>query len=338
MDETVTCIVKAPVRISFSGGGTDFPEYFMKYGGCVLSTTIDKYITVKLHKKEDSEDIKIHLESFKSTKVIKSTTLRRVVNDLYTPIISTLRMFHEIPGLELDISSDIKPGNGLGTSSALIVSLIGGLSACSKARITKEQLAQKAIYLEREILGRTGGFQDQYASSFGGFNLMEFYKKDTVSVTSVRISHETLKNLEDNLLLFQLKGNRNSSIKQATLVRNILQNKKVIQALHLLKRNTYKMQDALRDNNLNDFAKILHLNWELKKDTSSVISNNQIDSIYKKALQNGAIGGKLLGAGGGGCLLLYCPVNDQNSLKKSLQTFDGRFIDFKFESKGFHIL
>lgn len=159
MDETATCIAKAPVRISFSGGGTDFPEYFTKYGGCVLSTTINKYITLKLSKSKKLNDIRIHLESFKSTKVIKSTKLRRVENNLYTPIISTLRMFHEILGLELDISSDIKPGNGLGTSSALVVSLIGGLSACSKTRITKEKLAQKAGYILVFHSNKGGAFQ-----------------------------------------------------------------------------------------------------------------------------------------------------------------------------------
>jgi D-glycero-alpha-D-manno-heptose-7-phosphate kinase len=330
--------VRAPVRISFSGGGTDLSEYFLNHEGCVLSTTINKYVTVALRKTDNKGGILVYLESFKAKKILDLKHSTPQADDPFSPIAAALTMFHITSGLEVAVSSDLKPANGLGTSSALTVALISGLCAVKGVKVTKGQIAQKAVFLERDVLHRAGGFQDQYAASFGGFNLIEFHRKGTVSVSPVRVSAGVLKSLEKNLLLYQLKGSRNSSMHQDVLIRSISQNEKATQALHILKSNSYRMKDALSDGKFMEFAKILHENWILKKRSSPVITNSQIDHIYQTALQGGAIGGKLLGAGGGGCLLFYCPVQFQKRVKDALLSAGGEFIDITFEDKGVHVL
>ena len=298
-------IVKSPFRISYFGGGTDFPDWFNNHEkGMVLSTTIDKYCYVLLRTLPPFFSFNYRLryyetELVKNIQSIKHPTIR-----------STLQKFYkEKKGLEIIHCADLPALSGLGASSAFTSSLIKAISEINKAKISKKKLAENSVFIEKEILKEAGGLQDQYATAFGGFNEITFQKRK-VEVNKLKIDEVKKKILEENTLIFFTGISRKA---------NLIEEEKIIKLE--LKKNYYKeilsickeAKKIFLNNNkskfLSDIAKLMNISWELKKKLSSKVSNNFINETYNSGLRNGAVAGKILGAGGGGFIMFLTKIS-----------------------------
>lgn len=326
-------VCQAPVRISFAGGGTDIPSYFNIYGGCVISTTINHYIRVRIREYK-KDGIKVDLQSYHESKILDDRSIGCYFGDHFDIVKAACKLVGIISGVEIIVGSSIHPASGLGTSSATAVSLLAALSAYKKEKLTKLELAQKAVDLERKMLKIIGGYQDQYAVSFGGLNFISFFQNNKISLKPLNVSAKTKERLQNNLMLYYLGGNRKEHKQQQMLVGMIAKRKSTLAALHRMKELCYKMRDSLLADDLEGFARLLHQSWVLKKSTSPNISNKKIDDVYRYVQKLGVIGGKLLGSGGGGCLLLCCPKEKQSQVYRYLNKNGGEFIPFRFESQG----
>lgn len=324
--DVVRC--QAPLRISFCGGGTDVPPYPELYGGCVLSCTIDKYayVSVRTHSthavRVESRDLKRVIE-FSAHEDDGEPDLAK----------SIIRRFNET-SLECYMHSDAPPGSGLGSSSAMIVALIAALSQRNGFELTQYQIADLALKVERHDLKIAGGMQDQYAAAFGGFNFIEF-TKDGVVVNPLRIAQETLDELRYNLLLcYTGKTRFSSTILTEQTAHVISHDPGVMSGLSQLKSMTLEMKRALLLGDCPMFGKLLNDAWELKRTLASGITSAAIDNMYEEAKRAGAIGGKLLGAGGGGFLLLFVPFTKRQAVAERLAQIGGTAVDFQFEPRG----
>lgn len=312
-----TIEVRVPSRVSFAGGGTDLPAYFSKFGGCVIGGSIEKYAYCQL-KTGDFPNIKIKLPDFgkeETYPIGQDLTYDSELFNLYRAAINKLK---PKIGFEATIWGDFFPGSGLGTSSACLEAMIFGLSLILGEKIDGLKLAELAVGIERKDLKIPGGWQDQYLCAFGKLRFIEFKKNGEVKVQYLKISERLLKKLERNLLLCNIGGVRSEKVQQKQLIANINQNNEVSDALLNLKKVTVKMRKAIEAGSLDNFGRLLNDAWELKKQTSQKITTAKVDEIYEYALSNGALGGKLLGAGGGGYLLLYSPQNFQRRLIANL--------------------
>lgn len=331
---------KAPLRISFGGGGTDVSPYCEEYGGAVLSTTINKYAYATLSTREDST---INVTSLDYDVVAKYGCDDCLVYDgeldLVKAAINNIRENYSkngdlARGMEIFLHSDAPPGSGLGSSSTMEVALIGMLQRYLNLPLTSYEIAQLAYTAERVDLGIKGGKQDQYAATFGGFNYIEFYESSVV-VNPLRINPEYLNELEYNLLLCYTGKTRLSA---HILDRQIgsVESKKisVMDALHQSKQIAFAMKNALLQGRTDDFGALLHEAWEHKKHLDTCITNDQIDGLYEVARKNGAIGGKILGAGGGGYLLIYCDFRKKHIIAEALENCGGQVVQFNFDTAG----
>ena len=292
---------RTPLRITFVGGGTDIPSYYREYGpGAVVSASIDKYIYVAVNKKFDS---KIRV-SYSVTEIVDS------VDDIKHPTVREAMKLLDIDGgVEIVSISDIPSrGTGLGSSSTFLVGLLNALHAYKGEHASSLQLAEEAVKIEREILGEPGGKQDQYMAAYGGIQFMEFHQDERVSVKPVIMNEEMRANLQSNLLLLYTGRERSSTDihrVQAASVANKLE------SYHLMKGMAFEMFDAMCNGSNDEIGKLLHRNWEQKRQLANGITDSNIDRWYETALSNGARGGKMIGAGGGGFLLLYAPHDKQ---------------------------
>ncbi|HHV92975.1 MAG TPA: GHMP kinase [Firmicutes bacterium] len=325
---------RAPLRISFCGGGTDVSPYPEEKGGVVLSTTIDKYSYASLIPKKEPV---IQVKSLDFDIVAKYDVDRQLVYDgeldLVKGVINTL-LEGKGEGFVLFIHSDAPPGSGLGSSSTMAVTLIGLVRQWLQKPWTNYDIAQLAYHIEREILGIKGGKQDQYAAAFGGFNFIEFYRDYTV-VNPLRISPIILNELEYHLLLCYTGKTRLSARIIETQVKGYIERQAAsVAALDELKQITIDMKNALLQGRLSDFGALLHDAWMNKKRLAEQISNETIDTLYETARKHGALGGKILGAGGGGYLLLYCPFDKKHIIAQELEKAGGQVVKFGFEQQG----
>ena len=322
---------KAPFRISFGGGGTDVPPYCWDYGGVVVSTTIDKYTFVTL-KTNNTHKISIHSIDFG---LRESFTLGRLEYNGNLDLVKAVINEYEVKeGFDLVIHADAPPRSGMGTSSCLAVALIGCLNELTGRQMNVKEIAELAYHIEREELKEKGGYQDQYAAAFGGFNFMEFNKKG-VKITPLNLSAEILNELEYRLLLFYTGTTRFSSKIHEDMAKNYEEKQEdYCEALHGLKRIADDMRRCLVEENLSEFGELLHHGWILKRKLSKEISNSEIDKLYDVARKKGAVGGKLLGAGGGGHLLLFCEPDKRFDVIQSMNECGVKFVPFRFESKG----
>lgn len=317
-------ITRTPFRVSFVGGGSDLKSFYAHHQkGAVLSTSINKYMYISSHKFFEEDKIRV---KYSRTETVSNTA------ELQHPILRTaLDNFKIKGGLEFSSIADVPAGTGLGSSSSFSVGLLHNLHVRTKQTPTKEQLAQEACHLEIDLLKEPIGKQDQYAAAMGGLNVIEFHASEKVTVHPLNLNMEVYDALQKNLLMFYTGDQRSASAILAEQNKNNSQEEKY-KALQTMVGFVYETKDALEKGNLDDFGKILHENWILKKALASGITNLAIDEAYKTAMANGAIGGKLLGAGGGGFLLFYCPVHSQEKLIAALKPF--RKFDFKFEEEG----
>ena len=322
---------RAPLRISFGGGGTDVAPFCEEQGGAVIGSTINKYAYCSIVPREDDQII-VHSLDFDMT--VKYNTSENYVYDGKLDLVTAaLKAMNIKQGCEVYLQCDAPPGSGLGTSSTVMVSLLVAMARWKGLAMDSYALADLAYEVEREDLRIDGGYQDQYASTFGGFNFIEFHGRNNVVVNPLRIKKEILHELQYNLLLCYT-GKIHVS---ANIIKDQVKNygkKDAFDAMCEVTALAYAMKDELLKGNLHSFGKLLDYGWQSKKKMSSKISNPQIDQLYEEALKGGALGGKLLGAGGGGYLLLYCPYNVRHKVAARMEAAGGQLADWNFELRG----
>lgn len=321
-------ITRTPFRISFFGGGTDYPAWYRNNGGEVLATTINKYCYISVR----------YLPPFfwhKFRIVYSKIESRNEISEISHPAVREILRFLKInKGLEIHHDGDLPARSGLGSSSAFTVGLLNALHALAGRMPNKRQLANESIYMEQKILKETVGSQDQVLASYGGFNHITFHKNGEITIKPMTLPTKRIAELEKHLMLFYTGIPRTASKIAKSYVKKIDNQKKQLQI----------MQDSVEKaiailtgkNNLNEFGELLDEFWQLKKTLSPHVSNSTIDEIYKKAKASGAIGGKLIGAGGGGFLLLFVPPRSQKKVRESLKKFI--YVPFKFEHEGSQII
>jgi D-glycero-alpha-D-manno-heptose-7-phosphate kinase len=325
---------KAPLRLSFAGGGTDVSPFIEREGGCVLSATITRYSWGTLTPREDSQ---IHLESADLGALFYFDTRSNLVYDgkmdLAKAAIRNLSV-QDTRGFDLFLKTDAPPGSGLGSSSSLMVNMIGLLREFKSLPLTDYETADLAYQIERKQLGIRGGMQDQYAATFGGFNFIEFHA-DHVIVNPLRINRDVANELEHNLLLcYTGKPRTTDGIIQDQVGRYEQNDEATLDGLRRQKSLAVEMKNALLQRRLDDFGQMLDTAWRYKKQMSSKISNPHIDEMYEEATRNGALGGKITGAGGGGYLLLYCEYEKKHKVAEAMRRLGGVPTEFSFEFHG----
>lgn len=325
---------KAPLRVSFAGGGTDIRAFFEQEGGCVLNATINRYAWGSLRPRRDR---KIQIESvdfgfslsFEADAVL--TYDGRL--DLAKAAIRNLDG-QSSDGFDLFLHSDAPPGSGLGSSSTLMVTLVGLLQKFKNLPLTDYEISHLAYTIEREHMGIKGGMQDQYAATFGGFNFIEF-DKNHVIVNPLRVSGDTINELEHNFLLCYTGSTRASDhIIDDQVKRYEGQDAEALTGLRNQKQLAIEMKKALLQRRLNEFGALLDSAWQFKKKLSSKVSNPRIDEIYEEARKQGALGGKITGAGGGGYMLFYCQFEKKHSVAEAVKKMGVVPAPFAFEFNG----
>ena len=318
-------ITQAPFRMSFFGGGTDFPAFYEKYGGKVISTSIDKYCYVNVR----------HLPPFFDYANEISYSKREQVNcvdEIQHPAIREAMKFLDMRELTLTYDADLPARSGLGTSSSFAVAMLMAFHAIKGKYVDKKRLAEEAIYLERVLCAESGGVQDQIAAAYGGLNVISF-SRDGFQVDPIIISNKRKEQLNNNLMLFFTGFSRFSFTIQQEHEKAIYSKEK--QLLEMLSLAD-KVEDILMNGDLDEFGLMLDHTWRLKRSVNSTVTTSRIDEVYEAAMRAGALGGKLLGAGGGGFILLYVQPDKQERVRKALCGL--KEIPFQFETGGARIL
>jgi D-glycero-alpha-D-manno-heptose-7-phosphate kinase len=322
-------ISRSPLRISLGGGGTDLPSYYRDHEGFLVAAAIDKYVYLTLH------------ETFVQDIIIKYSQMERVASadKIEHPIIREALKMLEIKETNLELTSmaDIPAGTGLGSSGSFTTALLKTLHAYKKDLIHPEELAEQACRIELDLLKDPIGKQDQYIAAYGGLTCFTFHKDGKVHAEPLKVSTETLYNLEDNLLLFFTGYSRSAS---SILKEQDDQSKKkaddMLQNLHFVKDLGLQSRDALEKGDLPEFGRLMNVHWEYKKKRSGSMSNRQIDEWYELALRSGAVGGKVIGAGGGGFLMFY--AEDKVRLRHALMAANLKEVRFRFDFEGTKIV
>lgn len=322
---------KAPVRVSFAGGGSDLTHYFLEQGGAVINATISLYCHVTLRPRDDN---RISIDSLDLDKKIEYTDFQHLLtaSDDFGLFRSLIRLIKPEFGFDLSVSSDFPAGSGLGGSSSVMVAICGCFNEFRRDKWDDYELAEMAFQAERLNMGISGGWQDQYATVFGGFNFIEF-RNDNNLIHPLRLSKKTILELQENCLLFAINSGRNSgSIHDDQEA--AMKSKEVREMVKKNVEHSYNMRESLLRGNLNEFGAGLNTAWNLKRQLSNKISNNHLDDIYDYAISNGALGGKLLGAGGGGFFLFYVKNFSKNSFLKAMDKKGLTRTVFQFDDCG----
>lgn len=319
-------ISRTPFRISFAGGGSDLPAFYRRTTGAVLSTSIDKYMYIAIHPFFNKNKIQL---KYSKTEMVDH------IDDICHPIFREVLKMYQLCGVDLNSIADIPSGTGLGSSSAFTVGLLNVVRAYLGKATSSEKLGQLACDVEINKVGSPIGKQDQYATACGGLNFMSFYGDETVNVEKIIMSPDKKKELEDNLLMVFVGGEHSAS----TLLENqsvAIGDAKKFETQKSMVRLAYQLRDSLENNQLDDFGRILHEGWLMKKSLTSGISTGAVDYVYKKGLRAGALGGKLLGAGGAGFILFYCPKEKQDDFRAQMEGVNE--MKFHFDDFGSKII
>lgn len=320
-------ITKTPFRMSFFGGGTDMESFFKENGGSVLSTTFDKYCYVNVRHLPRFFDYSTELSYSKTERVTN-------IDDIEHPAIRNAMKMLDMHEIRLTYEADLPARSGLGTSSSFAVGMLNAFYALKGKYASKKQLADEAIYLERVLCNEAGGWQDQIAASFGGFNRIDF-NADGYTVHPVIVSPQRKQQLNNNLMMFFTGFTRFSSeIQKANKLDDESKTKQLKQMLTLVDEAENILTDQSKD--LDDFGRLLDVTWKLKRQTGKSVSTSNIDNLYDKGISAGALGGKLLGAGGGGFLVFYVTPEKQAAVKEAME--DLLYIPFKFEDSGTQVI
>lgn len=318
-------ITRSPLRVSLGGGGTDLPSYYREFGGFLVAAAIDKYVYITKHR------------TFQQEIIVKYSKLERAasVDAIEHPIVREALKLVGVtePHIELTSMADIPGGTGLGSSGSFTTALLKALHAYKKNLISPAELAEQACEIELNKLGEPIGKQDQYIAAIGGITAFTFHKDGRVEYRPCNISEETLFNLEDNLLLFFTGYSRSASaILKDQNDRSKQNDQAMLDNLHFTKDLGYQSLAALESENLEEFARLMDVHWQRKKARSSGMSNQHINDWYDYAMQNGALGGKLIGAGGGGFLMFY--AHDKQKLRHAMRQKGLQEVRFRFDFEG----
>jgi D-glycero-alpha-D-manno-heptose-7-phosphate kinase len=318
-------ITRSPLRISLGGGGTDLPSYYRSHGGFLIAAAIDRYVYITLH------------QTFQPGLILKYSKMEQVsrVEDVQHPIVREALAVAgiEAPHLEITSMADIPAGTGLGSSGSFTTALLKALHAHKKNIVHPQALAEQACQIEIERLGEPIGKQDQYIAAYGGITCFEFFADDHVEAYPLKIAPETLYNLEDNLLLFFTGYSRSASTILADQDKKSRQSdREMIENLHFVKDLGHQSKAALERGDLPQFGELMNVHWQHKKRRSDNMSNGDIDRWYELALENGALGGKLIGAGGGGFLMFY--ASEKTRLRHVMTAQGLREVRFRFDFEG----
>lgn len=321
-------ITRTPFRMSFFGGGTDMESFFREHGGAVLSTTFDKYCYVTVRHLPRFFDYTTELSYSRIEQVSK-------VEDINHPAIRNAMKLLDMHEIRLGYEADLPARSGLGTSSSFAVGMLNAFHALKGKYADKKKLADEAIYLERTMCNEAGGWQDQIAASYGGFNRINFNKDGTYDVYPVIIHPDRKKQLCDNLLMFFTGFTRFSSEQQKANAVGYAEKVAQLKEMLALVDDAEKVLTD-KHGDLNDFGRLLDRTWRLKRQTGGAITTDSIDGLYEKGIKAGALGGKLLGAGGGGFLLFYVAPDQQEAVKAAMK--DLLYVPFDFEDGGTRVI
>ena len=318
-------IARSPLRVTLGGGGTDLPSYYREHGGFLVAAAIDKYVYVTV------------MRPFTPGIYLKYSQLEHVelTAEVRHPIIreAIQLLDFKTPQLELTTLADIPAGTGLGSSGSFTTALLKALYAHRKRLVHPGEVAEMACRIEIDRLGEPIGKQDQYSAAYGGLTCFSFNKDNTVDASPLAVSMDTLFDLEDNLLLFFTGFSRSAgSILKDQVSRSLVNDEDMLRNLHYVKELGYRSKEALEAGNVTEFGRLMHEHWEHKKGRSGGMSNEKIDEWYELGLKNGAIGGKLVGAGGGGFLMFYAA--DRNKLRRAMANAGLEEVRFRFDFEG----
>ncbi len=356
MNENNTALVvrsRAPVRIDFAGGWTDVALFAEQESGAVVNAAINVHSYVSVQKLpsqkvqsnaygykhvEEKEDKSVRIYSADFDVYQEADEIRELEYNGRADLVKAALRRSEVDfGVQLVTRCDAPVGSGLGTSGSMSVALLGALARLNGDSFLSYEIAELASALEREELGILGGKQDQYAAALGGFSFMEFFGED-VRASKINVSDDVVCELEKNMLLcYTGKSRVSGDIHQTVVDAYLNQEKRTLEALESLKRIALDMKDALLQGNLRSFGSLLLENWENQKKLHPSVTNEQIDSLFEMALNNGAIGGKAGGAGGGGCIVFYCEPDKEHVLRKELEAAGTTIIDFGFDFDGLRV-
>ncbi len=324
-------ITRAPLRISLGGGGTDLPSYYSKYGGFILSAAIDKYVFINLNRLKIDDFIRL-----KYSKTEQVNTIQEIQHPLLR---EALRLTGVDSGLEIASMADVPAGTGLGSSGSFLVSLLVALHTLKREHISTQDLAEEACHIEIDIVGQPVGKHDQYLAAFGGLTCLDIAPDGKVAVSPLEISSHDLDELRNSILLFYtgilrpsfdiLSDQKEDTSKGA---------QEVVDSLHTTKELGLEIKRALEKGNLKYFGELLDVHWQNKKRRSGKISNPDIDRWYEVAKANGALGGKIMGAGGGGFFMFYCPNDRKAQLRRAMAREGLREMSINFDLEGARVL
>ena len=316
-------ITRTPFRVSLCGGGSDLPQFYQKHGGCVISTTINKYMYITSHPSFD-----------KNTTVLKYSKTETVhdINDIEHSIFRECLKKEGLEGLEITSIADVPQGTGLGSSSSFTVGLIKNLKCHKREYISKDDVAKDACEMEINILKNPIGKQDQYAAAFGGLNFYQFNKDGSVDVAPILLGHEAYKQLEKNLIMLYVGGEHSASAILKEQGKNVTSASDKEEGQKRIVELTYELKYELEHDNIDAVGRILDENWKIKRTLANGISNPKFDEWYDRAINNGATGGKILGAGGSGFFLFYVPEENQEKFRNAMS--DLKEMEFKFDHLG----
>src|SRR5436190_12008361 len=322
-------ITRSPLRISLGGGGTDLPSYYREHTGFVISAAIDKYVYITLH------------DTFAQEVIVKYSKMEVVssADEVKHPIVREALKLIQVgtPHLEITSMADIPAGTGLGSSGSFTTALLRALHTMKKNHISRQELAEQACHIELGLLGEPIGKQDQYIAAYGGLTCFQFLPNGHVEAAPLKVDSETLYNLEDNLLLFFTGYSRAAgTILKEQDEKSRTSDKEMTDNLHFVKELGYQSQESLEIGDLHKFGELMNVHWEHKKKRSGGMSNTDIDRWYQLAMENGALGGKLIGAGGGGFLMFY--AEDKTKLRHALTQAGLREVRFRFDFEGTKIV
>lgn len=329
---------KAPLRIGLAGGGTDVCSYSDEYGGAILNATISMYAYASICPRDDGR-IVLHCvdrgmrAEMQSEEYLEPDTTFALLKGVYNRVV---RDFVRKPlSFELLTYVDAPAGSGLGSSSTLVVAILGAFVEWLKLPLGEYDIARLAYEIERRDLKMAGGKQDQYAATFGGFNFMEFYADDKVIVNPLRIKNDYIHEMAFNILLYYTGTNRLSAQIIEAQTRNVVQKSgQTIEAMHQLKKQAVMMKEAILTGEIGSIGTILDFGWQNKKKTAPEVTNPLIDTLYQAAIDAGATGGKISGAGGGGFMMFFCPENARYAVIETLKQFGGEFRRYSFVDQG----
>lgn len=329
---------KAPLRIGLAGGGTDVSPYSDEYGGAILNATVSMFAYATIRPRTDNSIVLTSVDHALSVRYDAATELPLdgrldLLKGVYNRVVKDFT--HQPLGFELVTYVDAPAGSGLGTSSTLVVAILGAFVEWLKLPLGEYEIAFLAYQIERCDLKMAGGKQDQYAAAFGGFNYIEFFAEDRVVVNPLRIKQDVLNELEFNILLYFTGTSRLSSKiieAQSANIRN--KESKSVEAIHQLKQQSVMMKEVILKGQFDKIGEILSFGWESKKKLAAEVSSPVIDEIYEAAIKAGSTGGKISGAGGGGFMFFYCPGNSRYKVIETLQQFGGEFRRYQFATLG----